>query len=603
MGKTEDQVRSIAEKTLGFTDGENGTEKNTVIKNVWRTVSAVALRFPAAFLLGVCNIALICWATQAGDIASKVPCSLLYASGLAIVASASAQLAGERLGCRRVGSLGLQIASIAVFALLSWRFIDCVKFEQHFIVSYYLTLVALVCVLAWLLGFCQRRVNVFTLVLFAGVMSLAAAFCTGAGMSLVLIAVEKLFSVNIHSHIYATVWGGSFAFVGAEFFLAYSTRREGFVPPKAFKVLLVYVAFPIYLVLLAVLWVYFAKCAISWSLPNGQINWLVSLAAAFWMFFHFALAPFQAKITGVFLRFGALALLPPIALQIVALAIRINMYGLTPARYGSILFVVFCLAFSTLSLVRAGRLAEHAYLVLAAIAIFAAHSPWNVVDIGVAAQHRRIEMLYREAGLFKDGKIDPAGADAQLTEAAKRAISEAARFLSPYDRVDGHYRRMGGFWAQHVSNDNFKKKYGFNIRPQSTKSANGKHPASPYYHRYTFEDDGSASNIAGFKSVRYVKIDNHGKWHEGMRVMIRRGDSSGQEGEYEYFTSNAVQRVASRGPCAETIKDSGSWRISLSHDMELVILSLGFSYTSKEDGKIDKLPNGYYSGYGLLLER
>ena len=48
MGKTEDQVRSIAEKTLGFTDGENGTGKNTVIKNVWRTVSAVALRFPAA---------------------------------------------------------------------------------------------------------------------------------------------------------------------------------------------------------------------------------------------------------------------------------------------------------------------------------------------------------------------------------------------------------------------------------------------------------------------------------------------------------------------------------------------------------------------------
>ena len=100
------------------------------------------------------------------------------------------------------------------------------------------------------------------------------------------------------------------------------------------------------------------------------------------MFFHFALAPFQAKITGAFRRFGALALLPPIALQIVALAIRINVYGLTPARYGSLLFVAFCLVFAALSLVRSGRWTEHAYLVLAAIAVFAAQCIVGIIIKG-----------------------------------------------------------------------------------------------------------------------------------------------------------------------------------------------------------------------------
>ena len=345
------------------------------INSIWRTVVAVALRFPAAFLLGLCNIWFISWAALVSGDADKVPCALIYAAGLAIVASASAQLIGERANCRRKVALALQIVALAVFGLLAWSFLGCVKFEQHFIVSYYLTLAALVSALAWLLGFSQRRENVFALVLFAGGMALAAAVCVGAGISLVLVAVEKLFAEGIGSHIYETVWGGAFAFIGAEFFLAYATRKEEFVAPKVFKVLLVYVAFPIYLALLAVLWAYFAKCAILWNLPNGQINWLVSLASAFWMFFHFALAPFRTKLTDAFRRFGAFVLLPPMALQIVALAIRINAYGLTPARYGSILFVAFCLMFAALSLIRAGRWAGHAYLVLAAIAIFAAHSP------------------------------------------------------------------------------------------------------------------------------------------------------------------------------------------------------------------------------------
>ena len=581
--------------------------KKKVTTNIWRIVSAVALRFPAAFLLGVCNIAFFCWAAQVGYTDSKIPCSLLYASGLAIAASVVAQLACERLGGRRSVSIGLQIASIAVFALLPWRFIDCifingVVVEQHFIVSYCLTLAAFVCAFAWMLGFCQRRENVFALVLFAGVMAFAAALCTGVGLSLVVVAVEKLFSLEVPG-FYPTIWGGSFTFVGVEFFLAYSTRREEFTPPKALKVLLVYVAFPIYLALLAVLWAYFAKCAISWSLPNGQINWLVSLAAAFWMFFHFALAPFPAKFTTAFRRFGALALLPPIALQIVALAIRINAYDLTPARYGSLLFVAFCLAFAALSLVRAGRWSEHAYLVFAAFAIFATHSPWNVVDVGVAAQYHRIERFYREAGLFKDGKIEPAGADSRLDEPAKLAISASDRFLSSYDNINGHYRRNRAPWAHHINNDSFKKTYGFDIRPQSTTSATGKRTVSRTHHQYTFEDDGSVPDIAGFRSVRYVKLGNHGKWHEGMRVTVRKGDASGQGEECECFTSNAIERVTSKGPCAETIRDGGSWRIPLSHGRELVILSLQFSYTSKDDGKIDKLPNGYYSGYGLLLER
>ena len=576
------------------------------MRNVWNAIAAVALRFPAAFLLGLCNIAFIGWAAYAPDAADRVPHALLYASGLAIVASASAQLVGERTNCRRGIALGLQVASIAVFGLLAWCFVGYEKFEQHFAVSYFLTLAALVCALAWLLGLSQRRENVFALVLFAGGMALAAAFCTGAGVSLVLVAVEKLFAVRIGSHTYETVWGGSFAFIGAEFFLAYATGRKEFAAPKAFKVLLVHVAFPIYLALLAVLWAYFARCALSWSLPNGQINWLVSLAAAFWMFFHFALAPFRAKVTDAFRKFGALALLPPIALQIVALAIRIDAYGLTPARYGSVLFVAFCLVFAALSLVRSGRWTEHAYLVLAAIAVFAAQSPWNVVDAGVAAQCRRIERLYREAGLFKDGKIDPSGAETKLTEAAKRAVSDAARFLAPYDSVDGHYRRRRTPWAP-VANDSFKKTYGFDLRPQQVqRSSKGSQPHSRTcltYHHYTFEDDGSSPDIAGFRRVRYVKINNHGKWHEGMRVTVREGKSPGQEGEYEYFTSNAVERVSQKGPCAETVKDNGSWRIPLPHGRELVILSLTFAYTAKDDGKIDKLPNGYYSGYGLLLEK
>ncbi len=567
------------------------------INSIWRTAAAVALRFPTAFLLGLCNIWFIAWATQVSGDADKVPCALIYAAGLAIVASASAQLIGERANCSRKVALAMQVAALAVFGLLAWSFLGCVKFEQHFVVSYYLTLAALVCALAWLLGFSQRRENVFALVLFAGGMALAAAVCTGGGVSLVLVAVEKLFAVKIGSHAYETVWGGAFAFIGAEFFLAYATRREEFVAPKVFKVLLVYVAFPIYLALLTVLWVYFAKCAISWSLPNGQINWLVSLASAFWMFFHFALAPFRTKLTDTFRRFGAFALLPPIAMQIVALAIRINAYGLTPARYGSILFVAFGLMFAALSLIRAGRWTEHAYLVLAATAIFAAHSPWNVVDAGVAAQCRRIESFYRKAGLFKDGEIDPTGADSKLSADAKFAISEAARFLASYDMIDGHYRRMRYYWAHNVSNEDFKKKYGF---ARSERTAH----ADRTTHRFNFADSGAPFDFDGFKHVRYVEIHNaaHVKGQYGIWVVVKEGLKA-SENENAYIDEAVVKKISERKSHEGYGTDKGFWSIDLPGGRKLIVLSCHISYDRMaNDGKIE-LKDFNASGYGLLLER
>ena len=456
-------------------------------------------RFPAAGLLALANVWFVWCAFAEGRETGHVPLALLSASGLAIVFSAAAGLVAERFAVRRWGMLAAQSVALTLFGVLAWTFSGYGVFESHFLYSYDLTLIAFAALMAAALGGHQKPDAVFPALTFAAVMGVVVGIAVGGGVSLIVLVVEKLFCPSISGRMYEVIWGAAFASVGTEFFLAYATRREPFEFPKAWRVLVVFVLFPLYLVLLTVVWLYLAKCVVTRELPNGQINWIVSTTSVFWMGFHLMLGGFEGRAIWWFRRFAALVILPLVALQVVALAIRLGEYGLTPARYSSFLFAGFSVLFAVLALARPRRANGCAFLSLAAIALFAALSPWNVVDASVRAQQKRLAAFAerRKAGEKFDAPT-------------RHSIMGTWEFVNQHEQVNGHFRKSR--WLSNDKLNAFHDEWGFNYLNEYDRRTWGGSSGSGQageYRSFCYERHTSAE-IAGFSRMTRYQIVRHG---------------------------------------------------------------------------------------------
>lgn len=164
-------------------------------------------------------------------------------------------------------------------------------------------------------------------------------------------------------------YSSSFAFAGIMpllFLLFNQGKEEEGSADKLFNVLLNYVLSPALLIYAVILYLYFIKVAVLWSLPKGAIAYIVvSFISA--TFILKGCQPFLKKrYYDWFYRYSSWAALPALVMYWVGTFYRINQYGYTEARVylvavGAILTGVVLLFFFK----RAGR-----YLYAAVLAIF-----------------------------------------------------------------------------------------------------------------------------------------------------------------------------------------------------------------------------------------
>ena len=461
-------------------------------KKALMAISILLRRYPAAILLIVLNTIFTIWAIGAEKDASRLPLSLLYSSGLAIVFSAAGRLVADRFALKERVTLGVQVLVLLVFAALAWMFHDYGCFEEHFHYSYYLTLAAFSALTAIAMSLRENPETVFPKLTFAGMMGFVAAIAMGGGVALTVLAVEKLFGVKISYTVYEMVWGASFATVASGFFLAYATREEEFTYPKVWKVLVAYVSFPVYLLLLAVLWAYLGKCVLTWKLPNGQINWLVTTASVMWMVFHLVLGGVEIAIVRLFRRVGAALIVPLVGLQVVALWIRISEYGLTPSRYASVVFVAFVVLFAFGTLVRRTFSQRVGYALFAAVALFAAHSHWNVVDVGVRAQKARLAEYVRQKS-----------AGVEFDQNTRYSIMSAYEFICRYNDVNGRHREVKQ-GLEKEERDRFKNEWGFSFIPRWERE-HSKDAGNRRHFNFWLKDRSEVA-VDGFRTLRRCRI-------------------------------------------------------------------------------------------------
>lgn len=353
----------------------------------------------------------------------------------------------------------------------------------------------------WMLHKFQDEEKVVPNAVVSLVMQGITVICLVLGLLLVVFAFKNLiysFSNNIP---FAACFFFSSFVIGMNLLVSCVTRpRERVSIPKAFNVIVSCALLPIYAMLLLVLYVYFAKCIFTRSMPVGMVNPFVSAATAVYLFFSLALpreGTFSAA--GKFLRrWGSVFLLPLIALQCFSFGIRIREYGFTLSRVASLYYIIASIVFCILPFVKKGKYMKSVYLVLSLAAFLMAVPGTGCISIARFSQTSRIVGIYKAHSLYENGRLDAAKAEALLSDKEKAAVVSAADELNDF-------KKMPSWWVESSKEENkyadaFEKTFGFAHSTKYARRAKGE--AMELYNSLTlYLPAGAALDVGEFSTL------------------------------------------------------------------------------------------------------
>lgn len=183
----------------------------------------------------------------------------------------------------------------------------------------------------------------------------------------------------------------SFVLVGINVFLSCFPSEKECPRSASFLYLLKRVFLPAYVILLMILYGYIGKILFLWEMPVGKMNWYASFAVAVFSLFYFCLYEETDNGSRRFLKYGALALFPVMVVQALGIYIRFEAYGLTAARYASMICSGFGLAVIAFAFFR--RAACPLFLLAGIIGVLCSMTPLNLIDVPVYDQDRRLEKV------------------------------------------------------------------------------------------------------------------------------------------------------------------------------------------------------------------
>jgi len=190
-------------------------------------------------------------------------------------------------------------------------------------------------------------------------------------------------------------------------FSAIPRKDTEFKNSNLFKVIVLYVALPVYLLLITILYAYLGKILITFSFPSGQINWFASFASLLFIFFILTLEPYknENKFAKIFVSFGGFVLIPIIIVQFISIYIRYFHYGLTSLRYVSIVLNLIALIFTIISLIKNGKYVKQMLVVLIAATLLLTVTPLNIHDVPIYEQTARLVNILKKNNMIESGKI------------------------------------------------------------------------------------------------------------------------------------------------------------------------------------------------------
>ena len=234
------------------------------------------------------------------------------------------------------------------------------------------------------------------------------------GLALAVLAIDKLFNVDIDNKIYFDLWILLTGIFNTWFFLAgvpknFSELESKKDYPKGLKIFTQYVLIPLISIYLLILYAYMFKIVINAQWPVGWVSYLVigfSIGGIFSLLLIYPIRNDENnKWILIFSRFFYYALFPLIILLFFAVKRRVNEYGITEKRYFIILLALWLFLNAIYFLFSKARNIKLIPVSLCIMSVAASFGPWSAFNISFASQNKHLKSLLAKYKMIEDGKF------------------------------------------------------------------------------------------------------------------------------------------------------------------------------------------------------
>lgn len=263
------------------------------------------------------------------------------------------------------------------------------------------------------------------------------------GLALALLAIDKLFSVEIAGQAYTKLLVFIIGFVAVPFLLS-SVERDLNVQtsdiPKVLRILTMYVLMPILVVYALILYAHAAQQILNWEWSEGWVARLVAGYAGAGLLTFAILWPQRNdpdnQWVRSFTRWFSILLSPLALLLFLAVMRRVNEYGVTESRYYGLVIAVwlagvaFYLLFSQKADIRILALS------LAVLALATSFGPWGASAVSVRSQVGQLQSALDSVGVLKNGKFVSPPVPFDEAAIGHRSIFSIVYFLRERDGLE-----------------------------------------------------------------------------------------------------------------------------------------------------------------------
>lgn len=240
------------------------------------------------------------------------------------------------------------------------------------------------------------------------------------GLALAILAIEKLFSINIQDKWYLDLWICIFGGFSSIFFLAgfpsaFEKLEANTDYPKGLKIFTQYVLIPLISVYLIILYAYTFKIIETRQWPYGWVSYLVLAFAIAGILSLLLIHPVreqaQNKWMMAFSRFFYFAICPMIILLFLAIERRINEYGITEGRYFVLGLSCWLALIAVYFIVSKKKNIKFIPITLCILAFGVSFGPWGAFSVSLKSQTRRLKQFLQANNMLSDNqKLIPAKA-------------------------------------------------------------------------------------------------------------------------------------------------------------------------------------------------
>ena len=190
------------------------------------------------------------------------------------------------------------------------------------------------------------------------------------------------------------------------------------------------------------LYVYFAKVVMSWTLPDGGVAWMVIafMAASLSVAFYQEISP--SRLCSIAARWVGFVALPLLAMFWVGLLYRTGQYGITSSRYYLLAAGVVMTLIVLLLCVPRWRSYRVMLMLGAAAVVLTSFVPGITADaVSFRSQGNRLQTLAQQYDLLdSEGHFKEEKSLKAVPEAVKASIESAYEYLEVADRTATHAR-------------------------------------------------------------------------------------------------------------------------------------------------------------------